>query len=52
MKQIKNYISNSWCDGESTIDVFNPASGEKIARVAAASAEDVNRALECAERAA
>ena len=52
MKQIKNFIANMWCSGESSIDVHNPASGEVIACVAAATEADVMRALEGAESAA
>lgn len=52
MLQLQNYIANQWMDSEDTIDVFNPASEEPIATVAAASEADVNRALESAETAA
>jgi succinate-semialdehyde dehydrogenase/glutarate-semialdehyde dehydrogenase len=49
---IRNYVANQWLDSESSSAVFNPATGESIARVAMASEGDVTRALESAEAAA
>lgn len=45
----QNYIAGEWRDGgDGVIDVENPATGEKIAEQAAASAEDVGAAVEAA----
>lgn len=49
---IKNFIGNEFVDGDAHIDVFNPATGVKIAHVASASTENVNRALDAAKTAA
>ena len=48
---IQNFIDNEFVDGVGTIDVFNPVTGKKVSRVASASAEDVNRALQAAQTA-
>jgi len=51
--QTKLLIGGNWVDGvaRSTIDVIDPFSGKKIAAVAEAQEEDVDRAVEAAERA-
>lgn len=47
----KNYIDGTWVDGGSgRINVTDPATGEKIAEHALASAEDVDRAVMAARR--
>lgn len=45
-------IDNTWVDAESgkTLDVLNPASGERIGRVAHAGIADLDRALAAAQR--
>ncbi|WP_250454036.1 NAD-dependent succinate-semialdehyde dehydrogenase [Caballeronia sp. ATUFL_M2_KS44] len=45
------YINGEWCDAEggATIDVLNPATGEKIGTVARASIGDLDRALAAAQ---
>ncbi|KIG07635.1 NAD-dependent succinate-semialdehyde dehydrogenase [Caballeronia concitans] len=45
------YINGEWCDAEggATIDVLNPATGEKIGTVARASIGDLDRALAAAK---
>jgi succinate-semialdehyde dehydrogenase/glutarate-semialdehyde dehydrogenase len=45
-------IDNQWRDaaGSKTLDVLNPASGERIGRVAHASTADLDQALEAARR--
>ena len=47
------FIDGKWQDASdgATIDTFNPATGEKIASIADASQEDVNRAVESAWKA-
>jgi len=49
----KNYVGGEWVDasGGETMEVLNPATGETIAEVPRASAEDVGRAVEAAKRA-
>jgi len=44
-------INNEWCDAEGgkTLDVFNPATGKAIGKVAHASIADLDRALEAAK---
>ena len=44
---MKNYINGEWVESNSTIfgDVWNPAKGEKIARVAYGTKEDVDHAV-------
>lgn len=49
---IKNFIENQFVDSDTHIDVFNPATGAKVAHVASATTEDVNRALDAAKVAA
>ncbi len=44
----KMYVNGHWVEGQNTFAVFNPATEEKIADVAAASTEDVDGAIECA----
>lgn len=47
----QNYIDGRWVDGGSgTIDVFDPATGELLARHALADAGDVDRAVQAAKR--
>jgi 1-pyrroline dehydrogenase len=50
----KAFIGGEWADASSgeTMSVLNPSTGETIAEVAACSAEDVDRAVEAAKRAA
>ncbi len=49
----QNLIGGEWVDaaGGETMEVLNPATGETIAEVPRASAEDVDRAVEAAKRA-
>ena len=49
----KLYIGGQWIDSESnaTIDVFNPASGKKIAEIANGSRVDVEKAVQIARSA-
>ncbi len=49
----KLFIDDKWVDAASgeTLDVFNPATGEVIAKVAAGGAEDIDRAVKAARRA-
>jgi len=53
VKTYKQFIGGEWVDAASgqTIDVENPANGQVIARVPRSGVEDVNRAVEAAERA-
>ena len=53
VEQHKNLIGGEWVDASSgeTMEVINPATGEKIAEVPAASAEDVDRAVQAAKKA-
>lgn len=47
----KNYIDGAWVDGGSgKLTVENPATGEKLAEQAIASAADVHRAVQAAKR--
>ncbi|MGC8491424.1 MAG: CoA-acylating methylmalonate-semialdehyde dehydrogenase [Syntrophobacteraceae bacterium] len=50
---IQNYINGEWVTSESAVvgDVWNPATGEKIARVPYGTKEDVDRAVEAAANA-
>ncbi len=50
---IKNYINGEWVASQSTNfgDVWNPAKGEKIARVAYSVAADVDKAVQAAKAA-
>lgn len=50
--KLLNYVADEWVDSESMIDVFNPATGEAYAGVAAATEKDVDRALKSARDAA
>jgi succinate-semialdehyde dehydrogenase / glutarate-semialdehyde dehydrogenase len=45
-------IDNEWCDAQSgkTLDVFNPATGKPIGKVAFAGIPDLDRALDAAQR--
>lgn len=45
------WIDHCWIEGSSTLPVVNPFTGETIATVAAAGAEDVDRAVRAARRA-
>jgi malonate-semialdehyde dehydrogenase (acetylating)/methylmalonate-semialdehyde dehydrogenase len=47
---MKNYINGEWMESDSTTfgDVWNPAKGEKIARVPYGTAADVDRAVKAA----
>jgi 1-pyrroline dehydrogenase len=49
----QNFIGGEWVDaaGGETMEVLNPATGETIAEVPNASAEDVDRAVQAAKRA-
>src|SRR5213079_1071645 len=49
----QNLIGGEWLDsaGGETMEVINPASGEVIAEVPAATAEDVDRAVQAAQKA-
>lgn len=46
------YIDGQWCDAADgrTMPVFNPASGQEIGRLAHAGLEDLDRALDAAQR--
>jgi len=50
---MRNYCNGQWVESGSTtiVDIWNPASGEKIARVAYGTAEDVDRAVRAAKQA-
>ncbi len=50
---MKNYINGEWVESNSTTfgDVWNPAKGEKIARVAYGTKEDVDQAVKAARAA-
>src|ERR687886_1615001 len=49
----KNFVGGEWVDASDggTMEVLNPATGETIAEVPSASAEDVDRAVQAAKRA-
>jgi 1-pyrroline dehydrogenase len=49
----RNLVGGEWvdADGGETMEVVNPATGETIAEVPAASAEDVDRAVQAAKKA-
>ncbi len=53
VKQTRLFIDNQWVDPVEggTFDTYNPATGEVLAKVAAASAKDVDRAVKAARRA-
>lgn len=50
---IKNFVNGDWIDSTSTVtgDVFNPATGEKIATVPYGNSEDVDKAVQAAKAA-
>ncbi len=49
----QNFVGGEWVDasGGETMDVLNPATGEVIAEVPRAGAEDVDRAVQAAKKA-
>ena len=53
VQTLQQFINGQWVDAASgkTLDVINPANEEVIARVPASDAEDVDRAVEAADRA-
>jgi 1-pyrroline dehydrogenase len=53
VEQHKNLVGGEWVDSASgeTMEVLNPATGETIAEVPRANAEDVDRAVQAAKRA-
>jgi malonate-semialdehyde dehydrogenase (acetylating)/methylmalonate-semialdehyde dehydrogenase len=53
LELMKNYINGEWAESDSTLvgDVWNPATGEKIAKVAYGTAKDVDRAVKAAKAA-
>src|SRR5437763_13277679 len=53
VKQTRLFINNEWVDPVEggTFDTYNPATGEVLAKVAAASARDVDRAVRAARAA-
>lgn len=53
VRVLKNYIGGEWVEAKSeqTEPVFNPASGEELARVPLSGREDVDRAVAAAEEA-
>src|SRR5436190_2373875 len=53
VEQRKNLVGGEWVDSASgeTMEVLNPATGETIAEVPRASAEDVDRAVQAAKKA-
>src|SRR6516162_9893725 len=53
IRQTKLLINNEWVDpvDGGSFDTYNPATGEVIAKVAAASAKDVDKAVKAARRA-
>ena len=53
VQTLQQFINGQWVDSASgkTLDVINPANDEVIARVPASDAEDVDRAVEAADRA-
>src|SRR5437870_9655962 len=53
VQQFKNFVGGEWVDGSGgTMEVINPATGETIAAVPRCTAEDVDRAVEAAQKAA
>src|ERR1700722_18383189 len=44
-------IDGQWVDGSKRFDTINPATGEVLTQIAAASSADVDRAVEAARRA-
>src|SRR5216110_1517607 len=53
VSQQKNFVGGEWVDAVEggTMEVINPATGETIAEVPAATAEDVDRAVQAAKKA-
>jgi aldehyde dehydrogenase (NAD+) len=53
VKTFPLFINGKWeaASTQETFDVFNPATGELVARVAKGNAADVNRAVEAARKA-
>jgi 1-pyrroline dehydrogenase len=53
VQTLQQFINGQWVDaaGGKTLDVINPANDEVIARVPASEAEDVDRAVQAADRA-
>ncbi len=52
VQQFKNFVGGEWVDADGgTMEVVNPATGETIAEVPRASAADVDRAVEAAQKA-
>jgi malonate-semialdehyde dehydrogenase (acetylating)/methylmalonate-semialdehyde dehydrogenase len=53
LPKMKNFINGEWVDSTSTVsgDVWNPATGEKIATVPYGNAEDVDKAVQAAKAA-
>src|SRR5437764_6251647 len=53
VRETRLFINNEWVDPVEggTFDTYNPATGEVLAKVAAASAKDVDRAVKAARRA-
>src|SRR5919108_1002313 len=52
VQHYKNFVGGEWVDGSGgTMEVINPATGETIAEVPRCSAEDVDRAVEAAQKA-
>src|SRR6266516_4358130 len=52
VQQFKNFVGGEWVDADGgTTEVVNPATGETIAEVPRASAADVDRAVEAAQKA-
>src|SRR5258707_8344962 len=51
--QTRLFINNEWVDpiGGDTFDTYNPATGQVIAKVAAAGPKDVDKAVKAARRA-
>src|SRR5919197_3163573 len=53
VQQYKNLVGGKWVDGSGgTMEVITPATGETIAEVPRCTAEDVDRAVEAAQKAA
>ena len=52
--ELRNYVGGAWraCSGSATADVWNPATGDVIARVRASDADDVGAAVAAAAAAA
>src|SRR5213082_3841297 len=53
VSQQKNFVGGEWVDAAEggTMEVLNPATGETIAEVPSATAEDVDRAVQAAKKA-